>query len=143
MPLVTDTIHIDIRGLSQHDDPRKRIPGQLERCDNLEVAKAGALTIRRGYRRIHTARVVGDFAVRTAGDQLFHRVAAWRGGVVVLAHAKVFAVVSRLSEVAVTSGTTGIADHGRLGRSGVRSRIIDSGELSTGAGGTAAGPGSS
>lgn len=140
MPLEKQTIDIELKGLSQHDDSRKTVPGTLTRADNVEIVKAGKLTIRRGYRRIHTERAANDVAVRTAGDQLFHRIAAWRSGVVVLGHTKLFAVVSRHSSVPVSGGTTGIADHGRIGRSGIRSRVIATAESSTGAEGTAWGP---
>lgn len=142
------TYDIELKGLSQHDDSRKTIPGTLTRADNVEVVKAGKLTIRRGYRIIQTARAKSatgtqtNVTVRTNGDQLFHRLASWREGVVVLAHARIFAVVSRLSEIDVSTGnTTGIADHGRIARSGVRSRVIFSAEITTGTGGEAAGPG--
>lgn len=141
MPLVFQNVPIELQGLSQYDDDRKKVPGALERADNVEIVKAGALTVRRGYRRIHTERAAGDVAVRTAGDQLFHRVATWRDGVVVLGHTKLFAVVSRTSSIDVASGTTGIVDRGRLGRSGIRSFVIASAENSRGTGGDAWTPG--
>lgn len=141
MPLEKQTFDIELRGLSQHDDDRKTIPGTLTRADNVEIVKAGALTIRRGYRRIHTERAVGDIAVRTAGDQLFHRVCVYRGTIVVFGHSLLFEVASRQSAIVVSSGTTGIVSRGRLGRSGIRSRVIMTTDRSTGQGGSAAGPG--
>lgn len=136
MALEKTAYDIELRGLSQHSDERKTIPGTLTRAENVEVVKAGALTIRRGFRRIHTERCAGDDAVRTNGEQLFHKVATYVGGVVVLGHTQIFEVVSRLSEIAVFGGTTGIAARGRIGRSGIRGRIVATADRSTGGGGT-------
>lgn len=137
MPLQPEIFDIELRGLSQHNDERKTIPGTLTRAENVEIVKEGALTIRRGFMLIHTARRAGDFAVRSAGEQLFHKVAAYAGGVLVFGHTRLFEVVSRRSEVPLSGGgSTGIADRGRLGRCGIRSRIVATAERSTGIGGT-------
>lgn len=131
MPLQIEKFEIELRGLHQRFDARKTIPGTLSRCENFEIVKEGVFTIRRGYRRINTSLAVDNVSVRVAGHQLFHKLAVWREGVVVMAHSRMFAVVSRLSDIVVTGGTTGIADHGRIARSGVRSRVIATSQRST------------
>ena len=137
MPLQIQKVEIEIQGLSQHEDERKRITGSLDVADNVEIVKAGRLTIRRGYRRIHT-EVGADLAsVRVAGNGLFHRLGVWRGGLVILGHTRAYAVVSRTNGIPLTSATTGIADRGRLGCSGIRCHMVATGERSTGEGGEA------
>jgi hypothetical protein len=140
MPLQREKYEIELRGLQQHSDDRKTLPGTLSRADNVEIVKEGTLTIRRGYRRIHTAQAVDGVGVRGVGRQLFHKLVVWRGTVVVLAHTRIYAVVSRTNAIAVSGGTTGISDHGRLGRCNVRSRVVATAERSTGDGGVAGEP---
>jgi hypothetical protein len=135
MALDWQLVRVELLGLSQHDDSRKRPVGTLERATNVEVVKAGKLTIRRGFRRVHADQAVDNVALRTDGQMLFDRIACFDGGVVVMAKSKLLAIVSRLNEITVSGGgSTGVVDHGGLAGCGIRSHVVATGERSTGEG---------
>lgn len=130
MPLQPDTIQINLFGLDQKADPRALEPGKLERADNVEVIKAPALSLRRGYRRVNLDRTADNTDIRANGDLLFHRLVVFRNRLLVIGHTRVFAVTFPINTITVTGGTTSITDRGRVARCGVRSRVISTGERS-------------
>lgn len=116
MPLQSQPVEIMIDGLSQHVDEKVKPHGSLERADNAEFDKAGALNKRRGYRKIVLA---GADINGITPPELYSAAVAFRDELLLLSD-HVFAVVSPLDAVDETS----VVRRGPLPRGAFRLRAI-------------------
>ena len=92
------TIDVLFEGLQQKQDRRSTIPGRLERCDNVEFDKTGALNKARGYMRVEvagTAFAGTGFTTTVEVEPTLMRLATFRDELVVFGMERMYALASR------------------------------------------------
>ena len=97
MALEFQKMPIVFKGLSEHENPKTEIPGQLRRCENAIFPKSGRIDKRRGY-------LILDLLEDTDGEiidpyNLFCNVANYQDQLIVVGYDTLYTVASRTQSV--------------------------------------------